>query len=134
MNSITVLDGQLTGLIEGKLPSMKNGREIVYVKSFGGKRRPISKKSDACIDFFNRIMNTPVYGDRLAIPLGGKLQIEATVYYDSLRQDLDIEALCDALQAADLILNDRLLWKKTSERKIDKERPRVEFKVSPLVQ
>jgi hypothetical protein len=127
--------GQLSGCIHSKLPSMKNGRRILYQRTWKGTR-PVSAKSQEAIAFMERVRTA--YWEAIAartldathVPLEGRLAIDVRVYQESRRADLDIELLCDALQGAGLIRNDRDLWEKRAVREIDRRRPRVEFTVT----
>jgi hypothetical protein len=63
------------------------------------------------------------------LPDGAKFYFRAVVFQQNLVRDLDCELLPDLLQKNNLIGNDRAIWRKEYERKIDKENPRVEFEI-----
>ena len=66
-------------------------------------------------------------------PLDGKLRLTVRVTPENMRRDLDIELLCDALQTAGLIVNDRLIWEKHVYRETpDKLNPHVWFCVERM--
>lgn len=65
-------------------------------------------------------------------PLSGKLSLDAHIYYPSNRQDLDDTLLCDVLQHAGVIDNDRSIVEKHLWKHIDKENPRVELDIYPV--
>jgi Holliday junction resolvase RusA-like endonuclease len=125
--------GTLKGCIRSALPSMKNSRRLVTPNAYGG--RTISIKSEKAMDFVEKVKDA--YWEAVSkrelepsqVPLTGNLKITATVYQDSMRRDLDIELLCDSLEDAGLIANDRQFWEKHSYRRIDRTNPRVEFTV-----
>lgn len=55
----------------------------------------------------------------------------AKVYYPSMRSDIDnsLKILLDSSQKAKVIKNDNLCVKVVAEKFVDKENPRVEFKI-----
>jgi Holliday junction resolvase RusA-like endonuclease len=123
----------------GTLPSMKNQRRIVLNKRTG---KPFSIKSKAAeeyeITFLHQIRQKVPQE-----PLTGDLSIKVRVLYPNRRFDLDIEFLCDLLQKAGVVQNDRCFihkesWKgydkfihKESWKGYDKENPRVVFSIYP---
>ena len=58
-------------------------------------------------------------------------EFHCKVYYPSMRSDIDnsLKIQLDALQHAKAIKNDNLCVKVVAEKFIDKENPRVEFKI-----
>ena len=67
----------------------------------------------------------------LVKPLAGELVLEAVVWYLSERPDLDDALLCDALQMAGVIGNDRQIREKHLSHFIDRSNPRVELAIYP---
>jgi Holliday junction resolvase RusA-like endonuclease len=63
-----------------------------------------------------------------------KFAIEIFVYFQSNRSDLDNSAkiILDCLQNCKVIDNDRLCHKLTMHKFIDKDNPRIEFKITTL--
>ena len=59
------------------------------------------------------------------------LAVEMTIYYASMRPDLDESLILDCMQGV-IYDNDRSIWKKVVTRGIDKDRPRSEIWVYPL--
>ncbi len=116
----------IRGVIHGNLPGKANSRKIV---KFGGILRVI--KSDEARDWEERFQAAVAFSARNlhTIPWkkGIPLQLTAEVYYDSMRQDLEVELLKDALQRAGVIENDRYIFKVMATRRVDKNNPRVEF-------
>jgi len=134
--------GTLRGCIGGPLPSMKNGRRIVSIRARGAMNaRPLSIKSAAALAFVGKLERA--YWEALAgrtigaadFPLTGRLEIFAICYQRETkgphRKDVDIELLCDALQAAGILADDWDLWTKSARRVID-ENPRTEFQISRM--
>lgn len=58
-------------------------------------------------------------------------EFHAKVYYPSMRSDIDnsLKILLDSSQKAKIIKNDNLCVKVVAEKFIDKQNPRVEFKI-----
>lgn len=133
-HSLTLKGSVLKGVIEGPLPSMKNGRRIV-TRGARGFGRPVSIKSEDALGFFAKVRDAfwvAVAEQTInagSVPMKGRLVLTATVYYPSLRSDLDVELLKDSLQAAGLIENDRWIREEHLVAEVDRERPRVEFTV-----
>lgn len=134
MTTLTLKGNVLKGRIDGKVPSMKNGRRIVY-RGAGQFKRPVSIKAREAIEFFERVRDAYLVAigegtlDAAEIPLDGRLVLTATVYYPSMRNDLDVEILKDSLQATGLIGNDRAIREEHLWAEVDRDRPRVEFTV-----
>lgn len=121
------------GVLHGELPTKSNQRRI-----FNGR----SIKSQKALDFVERVKlvasycigqvghpfigATTVKDMRRGVPF---IYLKTTVYGDSLMRDLDVELLCDALQHAGLINNDKALRPKFSWWGYDPENPRVEFEL-----
>jgi Holliday junction resolvase RusA-like endonuclease len=121
-------DGALRGVVHGALPSKANSRKVATVGPKHARRTLFIKSQEArdYDDQFRVAVQSSNLGNALPFDAAA-LEIDVTVYQDSLRRDLDIELLCDCLQRSGVITNDRKFWRKVSERKIDKQNPRVEF-------
>lgn len=114
------------GIIHGPLSNKSNSRQLVY---FGGQARLI-KSPDA--RKYEKVFEAAVWrssGRVSPLPPDTKLYLYATVYQENLRRDLDCELLPDLLQKSGIIRNDRNVWRKQYERKLDKLNPRVEFEI-----
>lgn len=119
------------------LPDSPRGRLLMFYERWcrafmdlQGKR-PLVIKSPEARKYESQFeaacaANTSMLG---RLPDGAKLYFRATVYQKNLVRDLDCELLPDLLQKNHLIGNDRAIWKKEYERRLDKEVPRVEFEV-----
>lgn len=105
-------------VILGHLASKSNGRRKT---TWGGviKSKVAMEFED---DFFRQTGTSRV-------PLDGPLGISVTVYYADNRRDLDISLLQDCLQKANFILNDRQIVEIHALRKIDRKKPRVDFRL-----
>ena len=57
-----------------------------------------------------------------------------TVYYPSLRQDLDPALVYDLLQTTRVVMNDRYIREKHEFAEVDRKNPRVEILVSEITQ
>jgi hypothetical protein len=128
-------EGLLSGTIHGPLPNKSNRRRLFIQR---GRLRSI--KEQAALDWLARFDVAARAGQAFGYLSGHtkkeraaiRFSLTATVYYPDMRRDLDIELLCDALQKSGVIANDRAIWRKESERRIDKEKPRVEFVLRPI--
>lgn len=60
------------------------------------------------------------------------LRATVSIFYPSLRQDLDGELVFDLLQKAHVVLNDRYIREKHIYGGVDKKNPRVEISVEEL--
>lgn len=119
------------GVLHGELPTKSNQRRIF---------RGISIKSQKALDFVERVKLVATYSNfgeqligatsmkdmRRGVPF---IYLKTIVYGDSLMRDLDVELLCDALQHAGVINNDKALRPKFSWWVYDPENPRVEFEI-----
>jgi len=113
------------GRIHGVLASKSNNRKVIQRRG-----KPLIIQETSAYLFSDCVAAAAnAYRDELTPPLQGKLWISATVWQKDLRRDLDIELLCDALQKAGVIKNDRAFFRKESTRQIDRLNPRVEFVV-----
>lgn len=60
------------------------------------------------------------------------LRATVTVYYPSMRSDLDCAHLYDLLQKAGVVRNDRYIREKHEVARVDKDNPRVEIQIEEL--
>lgn len=116
------------GTIQGTLPSMKNQRQIARAGRGG---RPIlikSKKARAYEQIALRQIPHNVRVNTLH-----DVALTVYVYYPNRRHDVDIELLCDILQKAGVVKNDRQFRVKHSDGTMyDKLNPRVEWQIESL--
>lgn len=118
----------VAGVIHGQLPNKSNSREIVRV---GGRFLLIRSKEARRYDrrFESAIERS---SGLVQIDPEARLYFKATVHQENLRRDLDVELLPDLLQKFEIIKNDRAIWRKEYERRLDRENPRVEFEIGVL--
>ncbi len=110
------------GEVEGELASKSNSRRIVR---FGN--RAASIKSQKALDYAQRF-SLAVRGT-VSKPYDGDVALYAEIYYKSRRPDLDVALLQDCIQNSGIIKNDRQVVEIHAWKYLDRDRPRVEFKV-----
>jgi len=113
-------------LVEGNLPRKSNGRRI---KSFSGRMASI--KSEKALAY-EQSFYCQIARQRPAEPMTGELRLTAVIYYQSNRSDLSDELLADLCEKSGIIINDRQFKVKHLYHHVDKDRPRVEFKIDQL--
>ncbi len=117
-----------TETIYGQVISKANNYQAVPDKD--GKRRIIKTErlrryeSDfvrQCKVYRGKLINTP-------------FALCVVVYFRTPANDLDnaLKTILDCLQYAKAITNDNLCCKVEAEKRTDKERPRVEFSITPF--
>ena len=129
---------KVSGTILGVLPSMKNSRTLGRVRrknaafNFGQKAyRPIFIKSAAARQFVQDALRQIDWRQRVG--LCSDVALTVYVYYPNRRHDVDCELLCDVLQKAGVVKNDRQIRVKHFDGvKLDKENPRVEWEIETL--
>lgn len=114
-------------VIIGKCPSKSNAYRIV---KFGG-HASLAKTKDLkqyendfakqCVKYRNKNIE-------------GEFKFEMDVYYPDRRADIDnsTKVVLDCLQKANAIKNDRNCMEIHLRRFIDKQNPRIEFKITPI--
>lgn len=124
-----VSPGVVRGVIHGALPNKSNAKRIGMMKG-----RPILFQDKTVTDYKARFEDAVWKSLRHLTPLpeDARLYFKAVVYQQNLLRDLDCELLPDLLQKFNVIKNDRAIWKKDYERRIDKENPRAEFEIGIL--
>lgn len=110
-------------ILYGTLYQKGNSRRIVFNKR---TRKPMVIKSDKALSAFNSFV-MQAQAQKTGEPLKGLLSLRATIYYPDNRHDLEDSMLCDALQKAEIIENDRQIVEKILYKKFDKEKPRIEL-------
>jgi Holliday junction resolvase RusA-like endonuclease len=113
--------------IYGALASMKNRR-------IPTKRNPYVTIPNKSAQSFARtfLEQVPRSACRCIGSLKRPLRAKVTVYYPSMRSDVDAELVFDLLQKAGVIRNDRYIREKHIIGRIDKESPRVEIEVEEM--
>lgn len=118
--------------ILGELASKSNSRQIVRF----GSRMGVRKGDDALAWVKGCLLQL----GRCPTTYGGPVAMQVFAYYKDNRRDLDIALLQDCLQdkmgkakfGAGIIVNDRQIKEIHAFRRIDKDRPRVEFSLRAL--
>lgn len=113
--------------IAGAPPSMKNSRRLVTIR---GQARFI--RSSKALDWEQGALLQIPKSKVGLLPAKTPLRLTATIFYPSLRQDLDDGLLCDVLQRAGVVDNDRYLFEKVLRREVDKKNPRVECSIEVI--
>lgn len=96
------------------------------------QKRAIITKSEEAIAWVEACVQTCVLAGVHTLLLEGRFGLDAVVYQDSLRRDLDVELLPDGIEDGHVLKNDRSIWTKHYWRRIDREVPRVEFRLRAL--
>lgn len=114
--------------VYGKLASMKNGRIPL-------KRNPYKTiPNDDCRTFERSFMSQVPRKAMLALgSLDRLLWSKVTVYYPSMRSDLDCAFVYDLLQKSGVVRNDRYIREKYERGLIDAKNPRVEIAVGEIL-
>lgn len=124
-------------ILFGNLYSKSNSRRLIQgsgelaynekIKKIYTKNKPKSIKSEKALNWTEyALYKLKTMPDKTIINTCG---IDVHCYYSNNRHDLDIELLCDALQKASVIKNDRLLVYKCARKYFDKENPRIVVRV-----
>lgn len=109
--------------ILGEPASKANSRRLV---SIGG--RPRSIKSQKALDYSKYFEEQcPVLDELLECPVF----LDITIYYASMRPDLDESLILDLLQGK-IYKNDRQVWERNVRRKIDRVNPRTRIHVETM--
>lgn len=111
-------------IIQGSCPSKSNCYKII---SIGGHAS--LAKTKALKDYENAFFMQ--CGKYRNLQIDGYFEYHCKVYYPSMRSDLDnsLKVQLDCLQKTKTILNDNKCVKIVADKFIDKENPRVEFKI-----
>lgn len=113
--------------VHGQLYSMKNSKQIVLNRKTG----QLFPKKHAKLTAFEQAFAAQVPAEAQK-SLEGPVALTCDVYYPDRRQDLDIAAVMDCLQAHNVILNDRQIEEIHAFRHVDKADPRVWIQVREL--
>lgn len=153
--------GAVRGVIHGALASKSNRRRLFFINAKKGvcpcpchsrfydaglagleaicrectkshERKPTIVKSEEALAYEKAVVKAAKLARLNELKLDGQLALDVVVYQENLRRDLDVELLCDCLQEAGVIKNDRSLWQKFAWRRVDREIPRVEFRIRTL--
>jgi Holliday junction resolvase RusA-like endonuclease len=110
--------------INGAPPSKSNLYRIITIHGHGSlsKTAALKKYEDS---FYMQI------GSYRNLNITGYFELHIRVFYTAMRQDLDnsLKVVLDCLQHTKTIANDNKCIKIVAEKFIDKDRPRIEFKL-----
>ena len=112
-------------IIYGQVPSKSNGYRIISIRGHGSLAKTKELKeyeSNFALQYkrHNKIL--------------GNFEVEVDVYFRSNRSDLDgmFKVFLDCLQKVEAIDNDRYCMKIVARKFVDKENPRLEFKITKI--
>lgn len=118
-------------VLYGNLASKSNTRQLVWHRDrASGKRKPVYIKSKRALEFERAALAQLTGKHRLG--LTGPLRLEATVFYDSRRPDLDVSLLMDVLESAGVYENDRQVHEQHLYKRLDRDNPRVLVEIMEL--
>jgi len=115
--------------ILGNTPSKSNSYKIITVRSKGGKQHGSLAKTPVMKQYEDSFyMQVGKYRDAM---IEDFFEFEIDVYYPSNRSDLDnsLKIVLDCLQKSKVIKNDNKCTKIIARKFIDKNNPRIEFKI-----
>lgn len=110
------------GVVLGEPCSKANSRKVATFPN----RKPLFIKSDKARKYERdalKQIRPP------ASPIEGDVSLTATIYYASRRPDLDESLICDVLQKAGVIGNDRQIKEKHIYHGLDRDNPRAEIEI-----
>lgn len=110
--------------VHGTCPSKSNCYKVIAI---GGHSS--LAKTGALKDYENKFyLECGPYRNK---EIKGFFEYHVRVYYPSMRSDLDnsLKIQLDCLQKTNTIKNDNLCVKIVAEKFVDKENPRIEFKI-----
>jgi len=108
--------GTLTFTVLGEPSSKSNSRRVVPRR--GGGVAVI--KSQAALSYAQSFR---LQAPKLPDLLDGPLSVDITIWYGSMRKDLDPSLILDCMQGL-IYKNDRCVWEISCRRRLDKENPR----------
>lgn len=110
--------------VKGNPPSKSNCYKVITLNGHGslGKQAPLKKYEES---FYLQV------GDYRNLKIDGFFEFHCRAYYPSMRSDLDnaLKCVLDCLQKTKTISNDNKCVKIVAEKFIDKDNPRIEFKI-----
>lgn len=110
--------------IYGNVPSKANQYKVITIGGHGSlaKQKSLKEYEDK---FYMQV------GAYRNLNISGFFEFHCRVYYPSMRSDIDnaLKVILDCLQKTKTIENDNKCVKIIAEKFIDKEKPRIEFKI-----
>lgn len=120
------MNWEYQAIVQGELCSKSNQRRVARF----GQRTAIIK-SESALEFVQRFLYTV---PRPHTPFTEPVALTVLTYYKDRRRDLDVALLQDCIQKAGIIKNDRQVEEIHAFRYIDKENPRVVFRLTPRLE
>lgn len=116
-------------LLQGVNYQKGNSRRIIWNKK---TRRPMVIKSAGALKSTNDFVYQLKEQMKGYETLTGFIRLIMIVYYPDNRHDLDDSLICDCLQKARVIENDRQIVEKILFKRFDKNNPRIKVEVLEL--
>ena len=114
------------GIVQGTVPSKSNGYKIIKIGNHAslGKTATLQNYEKS---FFMQCKDRGKNIDSY-------FEFQLDVYYPSNRSDLDnsLKIILDCLQKANVIKNDNLCTQILARKFVDKNNPRIEYKINPV--
>ena len=112
-------------VIPGQVPSKSNTYRVVTLKGHGSLAKTSALKA------YEQAFYWQLPGGYRNLMIDGPFEFYARVYFTSMSHDLDNSLKCvlDCLQYTKTIKNDNKCAKIVAEKFIDKENPRIEFRL-----
>jgi Holliday junction resolvase RusA-like endonuclease len=113
--------------IHGQVPSKSNSYRVIKVAGHGSMC-----KSDSIIEYEQTFFSQcPLRGAKI----DREFKFMCDFYFRSQRSDLDnaLKVVFDCLQTIDAIKNDNLCAEIHCRKLVDKQNPRIEFKIEKLI-
>lgn len=118
---------EFIGIIRGTVPSKSNSYRIIYKGGHAsiGKTKAMEKYEESFLWQVGACRDA-----NISVPF----EFYLDAYYPSKRSDLDgcFKAVLDCLQKAKVLKNDNLCAKIVARKFIDKEKPRIEFRIATI--
>lgn len=111
--------------IPGQAPSKSNTYKVITLRGHGSLAKTPALKSYEQAFFWH------LPGHYRNLDINGPFEFNIRVYFTSMSHDLDNSLKCvlDCLQYTKTIRNDNKCAKIVAEKFIDKENPRIEFRI-----
>lgn len=116
-------------VIHGQIVGKSNNYQVIPDKAAGGRRIIKTEKLRAYERSFDA--QCKIYRNRL---ISCRFKFVAVIYQSNMRFDIDnsVKTVLDCLQYARAITDDSFCVKLDIEKRIDPQRPRIEFGIEPI--
>lgn len=111
--------------IPGQAPSKSNTYKVILLNGHGSLAKQPALKSYETSFYWH------LPGQYRGLGIAGPFELHIRVYFTTLSHDLDnsLKVVLDCLQHAGTVRNDNRCAKIVAEKFIDKENPRIEFRI-----